>query len=309
MDVAASETVAVAKEKKRTARKPDRDRLIAWLWVGPAIIFVGVFLVYPVLYTIWLSLQNSDSSRFVGLQNYAKIFSDSAMLEVLRNNILWIVLGTVFTVALGLIIAEIVDRVKIEVIAKSAIFIPMAISFVGAGVIWLFVYQYAPTGQTQVGLLNAILTRFGLPPQAWLINPAINNFALIAVYIWMWTGFCMVLLSAALKGVPADILEAARVDGANEFSIFLRIIVPMITPTIVVVATTMVINLLKIFDIVYVMTGGNFGTNVIGMAYYQQAFSFNNYGIAAGLAVVLLIAIIPIMLYNIRQFRAQEARR
>ena len=308
MDVAASETVAVAQEK-RQVRRPNRDRLIAWVWIGPAIVFVGVFLIYPVLYTLWLSLQNSDSSSFVGLKNYATIFSDRNMLEVLRNNILWIVLGTILTVVLGLIIAVIADRVKVEVVAKSAIFIPMAISFVGAGVIWRFVYLYAPAGQTQTGLLNAFITKLGMQPQAWLISPAINNFALIAVYVWMWTGFCMVLLSAALKGVPADVLEAARVDGANEFSIFVRIIVPMISPTIVVVATTMVINLLKIFDIVYIMTGGDFGTNVIGMAYYQQAFTYNNYGLAAGLAVVLLIAIIPIMLYNIRQFRVQEARR
>lgn len=308
MDVAASESVAVAQEK-RQVRRPNRDRFIAWVWIGPAIVFVGVFLIYPVLYTLWLSLQNSDSSRFVGLKNYATIFSDRNMLEVLRNNILWILLGTILTVVLGLIIAVIADRVKVEVVAKSAIFIPMAISFVGAGVIWRFVYLYAPAGQTQTGLLNAIITRLGFQPQAWLISPAINNLALIAVYVWMWTGFCMVLLSAALKGVPADVLEAARVDGANEFSIFIRIIVPMITPTIVVVATTMVINLLKIFDIVYIMTGGDFGTNVIGMAYYQQAFTYNNYGLAAGLAVVLLIAIIPIMLYNIRQFRVQEARR
>ncbi|HET9980950.1 MAG TPA: sugar ABC transporter permease, partial [Ktedonobacterales bacterium] len=214
---------------------------------------------------------------------------------------------TVLTVGLGLIIAVLVDRVRIESVAKAAIFIPMAISFVGAGVIWKFIYDYAASGQ-QIGLLNAIITRFGGQPQAWLIGGG-NNIALIIVYVWMWTGFCMVILSAALKGVPSDILEAARVDGASEISIFFRIIVPMISPTIAVVATTMVINLLKIFDIVYVMTGGNFGTDVIAVEFYNQMFQFNDNGLASALAVILLVAIVPIMIFNIRRFRIQEEQR
>jgi alpha-glucoside transport system permease protein len=282
---------------------------VPWLWIAPAILFVAIFLLYPVINTIWLSLLNFDSSAFAGLTNYRRIFTDPRMLLVLRNNLLWLVVGTVATVFLGLVIAVLVDRVRIESIAKSAIFIPMAISFVGAGVIWRFVYQYAPPGQAQTGLLNAFVTNFGVQPQAWLINPTINNFALITVYVWMWTGFCMVILSAALKGVPAEILEAARVDGASEVRIFFRIIVPMIAPTIAVVATTMIINLLKIFDIVYVMTGGNFRTNVVAVEYYQQQFNFGNFGLSSALAVLLLIAIIPIMLYNIRRFRQQEAQR
>jgi len=286
-----------------------RDLIVPWLWIGPAVIFVLVFLVYPVLNTLWLSLQNADSSQFGGLRNFARIFTDSAMLGVLGNNLLWIILGTAATVALGLLIAVLVDRVRFEGAAKAAIFIPMAISFVGAGVIWKFVYNYDAPGQPQIGLLNAILTRLGGQPQAWLINPAINNFALIAVYVWMWTGFCMVILSAALKGVPAEILEAARVDGASEVAIFFRIIVPMISPTIAVVATTMIINLLKIFDIIYVMTGGNFGTNVVAVEYYNQLFNFNNFGVSSALAVILLIAIVPIMIFNIRRFRQQEAER
>ncbi|MGH2486789.1 MAG: carbohydrate ABC transporter permease, partial [Ktedonobacterales bacterium] len=224
---------------------------------------------------------------------------------ILRNNLLWLVVGTAATVFLGLIIAVLVDRVRIESVAKAAIFIPMAISFVGAGVIWKFVYEYAPTGQTQTGLLNAFVTRLGLPPNAWLVDTRVNNFAIIAIYVWMWTGFCMVILSAALKSVPSEILEAARVDGAGELAIFRRIIVPMIMPTIVVVATTMVINVLKIFDIVYVTTGGDFKTNVVAVAYYQELFNFNNYGVGSALAVILLVAIIPIMYFNIRRFRAE----
>jgi alpha-glucoside transport system permease protein len=285
-----------------------RDMLVAWIWVGPAVVFVGVFLVWPVLNTIWLSFFNSDSSQFVGLKNFKFIFTDANMLEVLRNNLLWLVVGTAVTVFLGLVIAVLVDRVRIESIAKAAIFIPMAISFVGAGVIWDFMYNFTPAGTTQIGLLNATLTRFGFAPHAWLIDSPLNTFWLIAVYVWIWTGFCMVILSAALKSIPTEILEAARVDGANELAIFFRVTIPMISPTIVVVATTMVINLLKIFDILYVMTGGNFGTNVIALKFVQELFDFQNYGLSSALAVVLLAAIIPIMYVNIRRFRAEGQR-
>lgn len=306
--IAGESAGALAETQRKKAPSPLRDRLIAWIWVGPAIFFVGVFLVWPVINTLWLSFFDNTSTSFVGLQNYKFIFTDPAMLQVLENNLLWLVVGTVATVFLGLIIAVLADRVRIESTAKAAIFIAMAISFVGAGVIWSFMYDFSPSGTTQIGLLNAILTRFGLPPHAWLIDGPLNNFCLIAVYVWIWTGFCMVILSAALKGIPTDVLEAARVDGANELQIFYRITVPMISPTIVVVATTMVINLLKIFDIIYVMTGGDFGTNVIALQFVQELFNFNNYGIASALAVVLLAAIIPIMYFNIRRFRAEGQR-
>jgi alpha-glucoside transport system permease protein len=308
MATIASRTSATARERGRAARPPSRDRLMAWLWIGPAVLFVAIFLVYPVLNTIWLSLFSQDSSTFVGLANYAGIFTDPTMLEVLRNNVVWLVVGTVATVFFGLVIAVLVDRVRIESAAKAAIFIPMAISFVGAGVIWKLMYEFAPKGQTQIGLLNAVVTRFGLPPQAWLVSPPGNNLAVIAIYVWMWTGFCMVILSAALKSVPAEVLEAARVDGASELSIFWRVIVPMIRPTIIVVATTMVINVLKIFDVVYITTGGNYQTNVVAVAYYQQLFNFGNFGTGSALAVILLLAIIPIMYFNIRRFR-EEAQR
>jgi alpha-glucoside transport system permease protein len=295
-------------EQGKKGRSPFRDNLVAWIWVGPAVVFVAVFLVWPVLNTIWLSLLNNDSTKFVGVKNFKTIFTDHNMLEVLRNNLLWLVVGTAGTVFLGLVVAVLVDRVRIESVAKAAIFIPMAISFVGAGVIWDFMYQYAAKGQAQLGLLNAIITRFGFQPQAWLINEPGNNFALIIVYIWIWTGFCMVILSAALKSIPAEILEAARVDGASELAIFFRVTIPIISPTIVVVATTMVINLLKIFDILYVMTGGDFGTNVIALQYVQELFNFDNFGLASALAVVLLVAIIPLMFFNIRRFRAEAQR-
>jgi alpha-glucoside transport system permease protein len=286
-----------------------RERLSPWIWVAPALLLLIFFLLYPLINTVVLSLKNSDSSSFVGFKNYQLIFTSSAFIEVLENNLLWIVLGTAAAVALGLVIAVLVDRVRIESLAKATIFIPMALSFVAAGVIWRFVYAYEAPGLPQIGLLNAFIGLFGAQPQAWLINSPLNNFCLIAVYVWMWTGFCLVILSAALKGVPTEILEAARMDGASEITIFFRVIVPLISPTIAVVATTMVINLLKIFDIIYVMTGGDYHTNVIAMAFYNQYFNFGQIGTASALAVILLLVIIPIMLYNLRRFRAQEAQR
>lgn len=261
------------------------------------------------LNTIWLSFFSNDSSRFVGLANYAYIFTNPGMLEVLRNNLLWLVLGTLLTVFLGLVTAVLADRVRIESTIKAMIFIPMAISFVGASVIWRFVYDYKTSDQAQVGLLNAILTSFHLQPQAWLIDTHFNNIALVIVYVWMWTGFCMVILSAALKSIPAELIEAAKIDGANDISIFFRITVPMISPTIAVVATTVIINILKIFDVIYVMTGGDYQTNVVAVEYYQQLFNFNNFGIGSALAVLLLLTILPVMYFNIRHIRSQEVQR
>ncbi len=292
--------------------REQREKLVAWLWIGPAVLFAVIFLVYPVFSTLVTSFENQNSTKFVGFKNFQEIFSDSSLLEVLRNNILWLILATAGTVFLGLIIAVLVDRVRIESFVKSTIFIPMALSMTAAAVIWRFVYVYEPPGQPQIGLLNAIITGFGGLPQGFTEDPhnvLLNNILLMVAYVWMWTGFCMVILSAALKSIPTEILEAARVDGATELSIFFRITMPMITPTIAVVATTMLINILKIFDIVYVMTGGDFGTNVVAVEFYQQFFNFNDFGVGSALAVLLLVAIIPIMAFNIRRFRIQEAQR
>ncbi|HEV8194623.1 MAG TPA: sugar ABC transporter permease [Ktedonobacterales bacterium] len=305
----ATTTAGPELEAQSTSEDTPMRRMSPWLWILPAVVLVAIFLLYPVIYTAWLSLLDPGSTQFVGLDNYRIIFTTSLFLQVLRNNIIWLILGTILTVFLGLVIAVLVDRTRIENLAKAAIFIPMAISFVGAGVIWKFVYAYNPPGTQQIGLLNAIVTKFGGAPQAWLTSPGINNLALIVIYVWIWTGFCMVILSAALKSIPVDVLEAARVDGASEVSIFFRVIVPLISPTIAVVATTMVINLLKIFDIIYVTTGGNYGTDVVALEYYVQAFNFNDFGVSSALAVILLLAIIPVMVINIRRFREQEARR
>lgn len=310
MAVAATQPAITATQQKRRAPIGRFDKITAWIWIGPAIVFVGILLLYPLVNTIWISFENFDSSQFVGLKNYHTIFTNSYYQGVLRNNLLWLVLATAGTVFLGLIIAVLVDRVRFENFAKATVFIPMAISMVATGVIWRFVYAYAAPGEAQFGLLNAIVTKLGGQPQAWIQNfNGSSNYMLIIAYVWMWTGFSMVILSAALKSIPTEILEAARVDGASPLAIFFRITVPMISPTIIVVTTTMLINVLKIFDIVYVMTGGNFNTDVIGMEYYTQEFTNTDFGLASAFAVILLIAVIPVMLFNIRRFRAQEGRR
>jgi alpha-glucoside transport system permease protein len=292
---------------------PERSRakLRPWLWLAPALAFLLVFLVYPTVRTVILSFYGPNSERFVGLANYAYVFSDGTMLMALRNNAIWLVFFTLLTVILGLLIAALTDRVTYEAVAKAVVFLPMAISFVAAGVIWKFMYDFRPPGTPQTGTVNAALTAL-LPdfrPQAWLINPPVNNFALIVAAAWVWTGFCMVILSAGLKGVPSEVLEAARVDGAHEWQVFWLVIVPMLGSTIAVVTTTMIITALKAFDIVYVMTNGNYETEVIANRMYKEMFNSRDFGRASTIAVILLLAIIPVMAINLKRFREQEAQR
>jgi alpha-glucoside transport system permease protein len=289
---------------------PDRQRpaVRPWLWLAPALALLAVFLIYPTLRTIVLSFYNATSQAFVGLANFSILLTDEIMLIALRNNVLWIIIFTAATVGMGLLIAVLADRVSYESVVKAMIFLPMAISFVAAGVIWRFMYEYRPPGAPQTGTINAFLTSVwpGFEPQAWLINIPWNNIALMAVAAWIWTGFNMVILSAALKGIPPELLEAARVDGANELEVFRFITIPTISSTLAVVTTTMVIFALKAFDIVYVMTNGNFDTEVIANRMYKEMFNYSDYGRAAAIAVVLLLAIVPVMIFNIRRFRAQE---
>jgi len=248
------------------------------------------------------------SQNWVGFQNYIYAFTSKTMLTAFRNNLLWVIFFTLGTVGLGLIIAVLVDRVKYEKFTKTIIFMPMAISFVGAGVIWKFVYDYKPLGVNQIGLLNQIVVSLGGEPKAWLIQgPWLNNFALIFVGIWIWTGFCMVILSAAYKGIPEELLDAGRVDGANEWQVFVHIILPYMKSTIGVVATTMVVNVLKIFDIVYVMTNGNYGTEVIANRMYKEMFQYRNYGRASAIAVVLFLLIVPVIIMNLRRMKGEKS--
>ena len=277
-------------------------QLRPYVFVGPALVILGWYLLLPTVRTLYASFFDARTANFVGLDNYIFAFTDPKMLESFRNNLMWLIIGTFFAVAFGLVIAILADRSRFETIAKSLIFMPMAISFVGAGVIWRFIYAYKPPGVEQIGLFNAVLTTFGLEPQAWLTLRPWNNLFLILILIWLQTGYAMVLLSAALKGVPQELLEAGRIDGANEVQIFFSILIPYIQGTIVTVATTIIILTLKIFDIIFVMTNGNFGTEVMASMQYKQMFRFTHFGRGGAVAIVLLIAVIPVMWYNLRQF-------
>lgn len=303
-----------------------------WLYLLPALLVMSFFIVYPMINTLGLSFSNKDGTASAAttcvagqscwgiFENYHYAltselnFSSVGALwtsfwnSSFGNNIKWIVLMTAGTVGIGLAYAVLADRVKYEALAKAVLFMPMAISFVGAGIIWKFVYDYG-TQQVQIGLLNSIITAFGGQPVSWLTTPGLNTLMLIVVGVWIWTGFCMTILSAALKSVPDEVLEASRVDGASEWTTFWKITVPIILPTILVVVTTMVINVLKLFDIIYVMTGGNFNTNVIANRMYTEMYKNFNVGRGTAIAVVLVLAIIPFIYYNIRRFLEQEATR
>jgi len=287
-----------------------RSRLRPWLWLAPALAFLSVFLVYPTVGTFIRSFQDKAGAKFIGLDNYAWFLNNDASLIALRNSLIWLVVLTALTVGLGLFIAILVDRVRYETVAKSVIFVPLAISMVAASVIWTFMYDYATPPQPQVGTLNAAIGSLGIAPVAWVqvSDFTLNSILLVVVMAWMWTGFCMVILSAALKGINPELLEAARVDGASERQVFRGITLPLLAPTLAVVMTTMVITALKAFDVVYVMTSGNFDTQVVAVQMIKQITAGNS-GRASAIAIVLLLAIIPVMAFNIRRFRAQEAIR
>ena len=243
-----------------------KPRIRPWLWLAPALGLLGLFLVYPMIGTVITSLQDKFGKKFVGLTNYSWFFGSDDALTALKNNLLWLVFLTLLTVGIGLLVAVLVDRVRYESIAKSVIFVPLAISMVAAGIIWLYMYNYNPPGSPQTGTLNAAIGAVGVGPIPWLQveDFSVNTFMLIIVMAWMWTGFAMVIISAALKGINPELLEAARVDGATELQVFRGIIFPLLVPTLVVISTTMIITALKAFDVVYAMTGGNLNTNVVG---------------------------------------------
>ena len=285
-----------------------RNRLLPFVFVGPAIAILIWYLTLPTVRTFYASLFGPDGDVFVGLKNYVAIFSlepNNPMLTAFRNNILWILFGATGSVILGLLVAVLADRSRFERTAKALIFMPMAISMVGGAIIWNMMYAVNPN----IGMVNAIYTGItGNPPVAWTAsNQPWNNLFLIVIMIWLQAGYAMTLFSAAIKGIPADMLEAARVDGASEVQVFFRIMIPSIMGTIITVATTVIIFTLKIFDVVWVMTGGQFNTQVIATQFYREYFTNQNSGYGSAIAIVLLIAVVPVMIYNLRQFRNQEA--
>lgn len=281
-----------------------RDRILPWIFVGPALALLAVFLVYPAAATIVASFHNDKGG--LTLANWS-VLGTGDFLEILRNNALWLLVATTGSVLLGLVIAALFDRIKREALAKTFVFVPYALSLVGATVIWTFVYAWQPSSQPQFGLLNAIWTALGQKPIPWATTFPINLPAEMLIMIWLQTGFCMVVLSAAIKGVSTDIIEAARLDGASERQMFFQVIVPIIRGSIVTVATTTAIAVLKIFDIVISISGGRNHDDVVAVRMFTEMFQFFNDGRAAALATVLFIAVLPVMVINLRNFRRQQA--
>ena len=278
-------------------------RVRPYMFIGPAVIMLLGYLIVPAIATIVASFTEKGAPA----KTWGYVLTSPEMWLAFRNNIIWLVVGTVGSVSIGLGIAALFDRIKREALAKVFVFLPLAISMVGAAVIWRFMYAWQPPGEKQFGLVNAAWTALGNEPVAFMqvSSPPVNTLALIVIMIWLQTGFAMVVLSAALKGVSAEVLEAARSDGANERQVFFKIVMPIIRPTILAVGTTIAIAILKVFDIVYVMTGGQFETEVIANRMFTEMFSYQNFGRASAIAVILFVAVIPIMIVNIRNLRRQ----
>jgi len=277
-----------------------------WLFLGPALFFLGLYLVYPVFDSIFLSLHGRNGENFVGLDNYQWLLNDNEFRESLTNNVLWLLIVPALSTFFGLVIAALTDRIRWGNIAKSLIFMPMAISFIGASIIWKFVYDYRAEGSEQIGLLNALVEYFGGTPQAWITIPFWNDILLMVILIWIQTGFAMVILSAALRGIPEETVEAAVLDGANGVQIFFKIMVPQIWGSIAVVWTTITILVLKVFDIVLAMTNGQWDTQVLANMMFDWMFrGGGDFGRGAAIAVIIMVAVIPVMVWNVRQANAQ----
>jgi alpha-glucoside transport system permease protein len=283
------------------------------MFAGPAILAIGAYLIYPAVVTLVYSFQNEDNTAWVGVKNYTSLLTDPSFLQVLFNNLLWIIVVPAATVVLGLGVAVLADRLRPqgEKLSKTFIFLPMAISMVAAATIWRSIYEYQPAGAPQTGLLNAIFGLFNKGPFFWYSIDTLhfNSLLLMIILIWTQVGYSMVLLSSAIKGVPEDTVEAGRIDGAGERRIFFSIVVPQIWPTVITVFITVLIGVMKVFDVVYVTTNGAFNTDVIGRRFFDEMFTQGNNGFASAIVVILMIAIIPILIYQVRHFRAEEASR
>ncbi|MGL4172521.1 MAG: carbohydrate ABC transporter permease [Actinomycetota bacterium] len=287
-------------------RRGERAQTLVFL--APAILLLLIGLVYPAIRTIWESFLGTDSTAFVGLDNYITIFTDPTQLTVVRNTALWVILTPILSTSIGLLYAILVDRMKGEAIAKGLMFLPMAISMVAAGIIWKFMYEYRVEFRPQIGLINQLLIWAGFDSQQFLLTPPWNTLFLIAVLVWIQAGFAMTILSAAIKAIPDDIIEAARLDGVAAYKMFRHITLPSIRGSLVVVLTTIAIGVLKVFDIVRTMTGGQFDTSVIANEFYTQTFRADNTGLGSALAVILFVLVIPIIIYNARQLKTSEGR-
>lgn len=298
------------RDGKLVSREHRRDTIRPWLFVGPAILLLGVYLVYPVYETLRLSFFDRTGEVFVAFSNYVWAFRDPEFLRAIFNNLQWLIIVPTMSTALGMLVAVLADRVAWGTIAKSMIFMPMAISFVGASVIWKFVYDFRGPDAPQIGVLNAIVVGLGGEPQAWITIPFWNSLLLMVILIWIQTPFAMVIFSAALRGIPEETIEAARIDGASEVVIFFKIMIPQMMSTVLVVWTTITIIVLKVFDIVLAMTNGQWNTEVLANLMFDWMFrGGGDFGRGSTIALIIMIAVIPIMIWNIRRFQKEEGMR
>jgi alpha-glucoside transport system permease protein len=286
-------------------RNPTRW-FVGFGFTGAALLLLLLGLVYPAIRTIINSFMNRNSTEFVGLDNYIQTFTEQRFLIVLGNTALWVLVAPLVATFLGLVYAYLVDKSRFEALAKGLVFLPMAISMVGASIIWKFVYEFKPAGVDQTGLLNQFIVWLGGEPQQFLLSRPLNTFLIMVVFIWIQAGFAMTLLSASIKAIPDDIVEAARLDGVSGFGMFWRITIPSIRPALVVVLTTIAMTTLKTFDIVRTMTAGQFNTSIVALEFYDQRFRQNEAGLSAALAVLLFVIVIPVIIYNVRQQRLSE---
>ena len=297
-------------------RSRNGERIQAAAFIAPALLLIAVGLLYPAARTIYQSffgsayepLVGADGENFVGLKNYQQIFTNGDLLQVLQNTAVWVVLTPLLATGIGLVYAVLIDRSRFEKFAKALIFLPMAISLVGASIIWKFVYDYKASEQDQLGVLNGLLKVAGFDTYRFLLTEPWNTLFLVVIIVWVQAGFAMTILSAAIKAIPDDIIEAARLDGVNGLKLFRYITVPSIRPSLIVVLTTISITTLKVFDIVRTATGGQFGTSVLAYEFYVQSFRSFNFGLGAALATLIFVLVTPIVVYNIRQMRRLEAR-
>ncbi|MFI2490010.1 carbohydrate ABC transporter permease [Promicromonospora kroppenstedtii] len=286
-------------------RNPSRW-FVGFGFTGAALLLLLLGLVYPAIRTIINSFMNRNSTEFVGLDNYIQTFTEQRFLIVLGNTALWVLVAPLVATFLGLVYAYLVDKSRFEAVAKGLVFLPMAISMVGASIIWKFVYEFKPAGVNQTGLLNQFIVWLGGEPQQFLLSRPLNTFLIMVVFIWIQAGFAMTLLSASIKAIPDDIVEAARLDGVSGFGMFWRITIPSIRPALVVVLTTIAMTTLKTFDIVRTMTAGQFNTSIVALEFYDQRFRQNEAGLSAALAVLLFVIVVPVIIYNVRQQRLSE---
>ena len=288
------------------APKRGREKIQVALFIGPPLLLVSIGLVVPAVRTSLMAFKDSFGDKWVGLENFQWMFTSPDARTVLINTAIWVVLTPFIATAVGLIYAILIDGSRFESVYKALVFLPMAISMVGASIIWKFIYDYKETGTAQIGLLNQVLVWFGAEPQQFIVNAPWNTVFLIVILIWIQAGFAMVVLAAAIKGIPTDMIEAARLDGVNPFQMFFRITLPSIRPAVMVVYITILIATLKVFDIVRTMTGGNFDTSVIANEMYNQAFRYDEDGKGAALAVFLFVLVMPVVVYQVRTLRRQR---